>query len=69
MEPLQKFVKRSTTRCQGVGVQQLDKYQIITYIHYYIGIDCGFWFILHYLLQISFAKNKHITSHTYIHLF
>ena len=43
----------------------------INYIQYYIGIDCGFWFILHYLLQIPFAENKHTTYtvHTYIHTY
>ena len=66
MELLQKFIERNKTTLQGVGFNCLINFQIIIFIHYYIGIDCGFQFILHYLQQISFAKNKHTTYiHTY----
>jgi len=38
----------------GIANALLGKDFKIGYIHYHIGIDCGFWFILYYLLEISF---------------
>ena len=42
------------------------KIQIIAYIHYYIGTDCGFWFILYYTVSTGFLFwSKTSTLHIY----
>ena len=41
---------------------------MIVYIHHYIEIDCGIWFILCYLLETSFEVKKS-TLHTYLQLY